>query len=43
MSQVMSRCPVCDHRVYVNAGAPTPEHVGDGTDTRCPGTGQPSR
>jgi hypothetical protein len=41
--QVMSRCPVCQARVYVGAGAPTPQHNEDGTDKPCPGAGQPSQ
>jgi competence CoiA-like predicted nuclease len=43
MSQVMSRCPVCQARVYVNAGNPTPPHQAEGSEQQCPGTGQPSK
>ncbi len=45
-SEVMSRCPVCGARVYVNAGTPTPAHQPDGVTgaaTQCDGTGRPSR
>jgi len=41
--EVMSRCPVCQERVYVGAGEPTPPHNAEGSDKQCPGTGQPSR
>ncbi|MEV6521327.1 hypothetical protein AB0M43_05185 [Longispora sp. NPDC051575] len=41
--EVMSRCPVCEARVYVNAGSPTPPHPADGPGGPCPGAGQPSR
>ncbi|GAA2395660.1 hypothetical protein [Dactylosporangium salmoneum] len=44
-SQVMSRCPQCGARVFVNAGSPTPPHQPDGGPgtAQCPGTGKPSR
>jgi hypothetical protein len=43
MGDVMSRCPVCGHRVYVGSGEPTPAHDADGTDQPCAGAGQPSK
>ena len=43
MIEVMSRCPVCQARVNVNAGAPTPPHKAEGSDAQCAGTGQPTK
>jgi hypothetical protein len=40
--EVTSRCPVCDAKVPVNAGAPTPAHQAEGTPTQCDGTGMPT-
>lgn len=41
-SEATSRCPICDTRVNVNAGSPTPAHQADGAATQCNGTGKPS-
>ncbi|GAA3244524.1 hypothetical protein GCM10010532_087660 [Dactylosporangium siamense] len=39
-TEATSRCPVCDAKVHVNAGAPTPPHqAGAG---QCDGTGKPT-
>ncbi|HKD98866.1 MAG TPA: hypothetical protein VKB69_14915 [Micromonosporaceae bacterium] len=40
--ELLSRCPVCGERVYDKVGTPTPEHNAEGSDERCPGSGQPS-
>lgn len=40
---VMSRCAVCGHRVYVGAGEPCPEHANDDTGEPCAGAGKPTK
>jgi len=42
MIEVVSRCPVCGHRVNAAVGTPTPPHSADGSVVPCKGTGQPS-
>ncbi|MET7423173.1 hypothetical protein [Dactylosporangium sp. NPDC005555] len=41
-SEATSRCPVCDAKVHVNAGAPAPSHHADGASGQCAGTGKPT-
>jgi hypothetical protein len=42
-TQVMSRCSVCQERVYVGAGSPAPDHKTEDGKGQCPGVGRPTQ